>query len=49
MGVKVKSVKLDKDAHSILLIVKYQMKNDGIEYPSMSDAIRYLFRKSEKK
>ena len=38
-----KSVKLDQDAHNILTKVKNRMKGEGIESPSMSDAIRYLY------
>lgn len=41
----VKNITLDEDAHSKLTETKERMKEKGIEAPSLSDAVRWLWRK----
>ena len=36
-------VRVDDHAHGILKKVKKDMQSEGIEAPSMSDAIRYMY------
>lgn len=38
-----KQVRVDDNAHSLLKEVKKDMKEEGIEAPSMSDAIRHIY------
>ena len=37
---------MDKNAHEILLKVKELMREEGIEHPTMSDAVRWLWEKA---
>ena len=39
-----KQFKIDNQSHFLLLSVKKLMKKEGFESPSMSDAIRYMYR-----
>jgi len=36
-------MRVDENAHGLLENVKEDMKKEGIEAPSMSDAIRYIY------
>ena len=44
-----KMIRVDEHAHRLLLKVKEEMKKEGIEKPSMSDVIRWLYDKSHRK
>lgn len=41
-----KMIRVDEHAHRLLLKVKEDMKKEGIEKPSMSDVIRWLYDKA---
>ena len=42
-----KNLNVDENAHSILIKAKEECTRDGIENPSHSDAIRWLWKKLE--
>jgi len=41
-----KTLRIDDNAHKLLCNVKEIMKEEGIEAPSMSEVIRYLYNKA---
>ncbi len=41
-----KNLKIDKDAHGILVCIREELKEQGIENPNISDAIRELKHRS---
>ena len=41
-----KTLRIDDNAHKLLCKVKDIMKKEGIEKPSMSDVIRYLYNRA---
>lgn len=45
LGVLVKNLNIDENAHTILLKAKKECSKEGIEKPSHSDAIRWLWEK----
>jgi len=46
LNVLMKVIRIDDNAHDLLNKVKEKMKEIGIENPSFSDAIRWLFSRS---
>jgi len=41
-----KTLRIDENAHKLLCEVKEIMKKEGIESPSMSEVIRFLYNKA---
>lgn len=44
---KGKTIRIDENAHRILINIKEEMKEEGIGSPTLSDSIRWLNRKVE--
>lgn len=42
---KGKTIRIDENAHRILVKVKEEMRSDGIASPTLSDAVRRMNRK----
>ena len=40
-----KSIRIDENAHAIIQQAKNAMRREGIEYPSISDVIRWMWQK----
>ncbi|NMG83758.1 MAG: hypothetical protein GIS02_06110 [Methanosarcinales archaeon] len=43
-----KKIRTDDNAHEILYVVKREMKERGIERPTFSDVIRWMYHESHK-
>jgi hypothetical protein len=41
-----KTMRIDDNAHELILCVKTRMKAEGLEHPSISEAIRWLAKKA---